>query len=340
MSTSRLKLNKQSVQNHGRRERTIPIQIEGEDDCNVTSTTQDDVQITSGNALDDSQLIEGSQSIQNQDEQETAEESDEKLQNNKLSSDEESDDTSSEVPFTPINIPERTLPAFNIPENIIIALDPTYDDHCSHFEVTCGKKYSPLYMVKHALEVFLHNKHFINKNHQYALVVLNENSATWVHNFTNSVRDIISTIEAVKECEPEDIFNLNSLFDIVNCNIVLPATKTDILIPPTTTYRTILLYGRSYSIPEIEYSGSISELLQSPYFTVDVVMTHEPPSSANHCTKIFKTLQEINTDRFGYSFAVARNARNLHVAMAKLLSHPLQRPHQLSAKYEILQKLN
>ncbi|KAF2900000.1 hypothetical protein ILUMI_06193 [Ignelater luminosus] len=234
---------------------------------------------------------------------------------------------------TEIIIPQRTLPSSNVPEKIIIVLDRALDENC--FEIMSGKKYLPLFMLQHAIKLFLHNKTAIDNQHEFALVFLNENSATWIHDFTSSPQDIIRTIQSATVCEPEDIFDLNSVFDLIAKRVELDIPKNNLLIPPTFVVRTILLYGRSYSIPQLNKTNEIEELLDSPYFTLDVIMTHEPPSSANHCNRIFKVLQQIDTKGFGYSFSVSRNASDLHLAMAKIVSHPLQRMHQLNAKYDI-----
>jgi len=234
-------------------------------------------------------------------------------------------------------IPQRSLPTYNVPEKIIIVLDRANDENCTNFEMTTGKQYSPLFMLQHALQLFLYNKSFIDTRHQFALMVLNENSATWVHDFTNAPQDIIASVRSMTEfpCDPEDIFDLNSVFDIINKKVEVNPTSKDLTIPPLEVVRTILLYGRSYSIPQLTRTQEIETLLSSPYFTVDVVMTHEPPDAANHCDRIFKALQEIDRKGFAYSFSVSRNASELHCAMAKVLSHPLQRPHQLHAKYDV-----
>lgn len=236
---------------------------------------------------------------------------------------------------TEITIPQRTLPSSNVPEKIVIVLDRALDENCTSFEIMSGKKYSPLFMLQHAIKLFLHNKIAIDNQHEFALVFLNENSATWIHDFTSSPQDIIRTMQSDTECEPEDIFDLNSLFGLIAKRVELDIPKNNLLVPPTFVVRTVLLYGRSYSIPQLSKMNEIKELLDSPYFTLDVIMTHEPPSSGNHCSKIFKVLQEIDTKGFGYSFSVSRNASDLHLAMAKILSHPLQRMHQLNAKYDI-----
>lgn len=320
--------------NSGRqaKERIIPIKIEDSDEeCNVSSTTPE-VALSQSSSKVTATNTEEKQSL------EMWSSDDEGLNNlnpnhNGIKVEKDSEEVI--VPFIPVTVPERTLPSFNIQEKIIIVLDSALDEVSTSFEMKNGKKHSPLDMLRHSLEIFLHNKSFINKNHQYALVILGGNAAYWMHDFTNSIKNIISAMASVTECEPEDIFNLNSLFDLIKSNILLEPSEDNLHLPPTVIYRTILTYGRSYSIPQLEQTPSITELLRSPYFTVDVVMTHENADTANHCERIFKALQEIDLKGTGYAFSVARNACDLHNAMAKVLSHPLQRPRQPEADYKI-----
>ncbi|XP_018328002.1 BRISC and BRCA1-A complex member 1-like [Agrilus planipennis] len=226
----------------------------------------------------------------------------------------------------------ESLPSFNVPEKIIIAVDRVQDDNCSEF-VTSGKSYSPLVMVKKAVEVFIHNKAILNSSHQFGLMGLNETNVDWIQDFTSSPQDIINSVNAMKECQTEDIFDLSSVFNMINRKIALNVAKSDVDDIPNFVVRLILIYGRSYTIPKLEKSEEIEKLLNCPYFTVDCVMTHEPVSSANNCDTIFRQLQQLDRKGFSYCFAVARNAFDLYVSMAKLLSHPLQRPPQDDAKY-------
>lgn len=309
------------------KERIIPIKLEGSDEeCNVSSTTSEDIlsQPISGSSMlcmaPDSQEI-----LLSEDESPSFNGHDDETEK-------KHDSFSCDIPFEPVTVPEKTRPSFNVPEKIIIVLDSVFDEASTSFETLNGKKFSPLCMLKNVLQIFLHNKSFINKNHQYALVVLNRNSAQWIRNFTTSIKDIISSMETVEDCEPEDIFDLSCLFDLIDSHIQIPPI-TD--IRPAAVYRTILTYNRSYSIPQLDSTPSISELLRSPHFTVDVVMTHENPDSGNYCEIIFKVLENIDPKHTGYSFSVARNSRELHNAMAELLAHPLQRLPQSDTNYKI-----
>lgn len=232
-------------------------------------------------------------------------------------------------------IPERSLPSYNLPEKIVIVIDTAQDEVSTDFQLSNGNSCTPLSMLKCAIEIFLHNKHSIDDNHEYALVILNENTASWILDFTNNIQDILKSLRNLEDCHTEDIFDLNSLFDVINKNIAIPCTKASLVVPPQYVVRAIMLYGRSFTVPQLTRTNEIDNILSSPYFTFDVLMTHEPPSADNNCNKIFKVFQNLDTKGFAYFFTVSRNVIALHTAMAKLLSHPLQRPVQKQANYTV-----
>lgn len=233
-------------------------------------------------------------------------------------------------------IPERSVMPCNQLEKIIFVVDTALDDNCSLFQLKETVTFTPLALLKRAIEMFLTSKSLFDQKHQYALVVLNENESTWVLDFTNDVNRFLKELFALKECHAEDIFNLNSLFDVINENVILePVKDDDSMIPPAFVVRTILCYARSYTLPELRKTEVVESFLNSPYFTFDILMTHEPPNTDNNCAKIAKILQEIDVKGFAYFFSVARSAPELFVAMAKLLSHPLQRPIQRLANYKL-----
>jgi hypothetical protein len=231
---------------------------------------------------------------------------------------------------------KRTLPMYNVKEKIIIIVDTAEDENFTPFRLNTQQK-KPLDMLKHAVEMFLNSKQLINKKHEYALAVLNENNVMWQVNFTNNINEVINALQNVNACETEDIFDLSSLFDVILQNVKVPeACRVEgALLPPPYVVRTILLYGRSYTLPKLDESEKVRELLDSPYFTLDVLMTHEPVDDDNNCNKIFNVLQNLDQKGFAYFFSVARDAKTLHDSVGKLLGHPLQRPIQQLADYSI-----
>lgn len=225
------------------------------------------------------------------------------------------------------------LPSYNVPEKIIIVYDRVQDENFTSFQLNNGKKYNPFYMMKNALKFFLTNKLNLNELHEFALLVLNQNTAHWAHDFTRDVQDILDKLDCLTECDTEDRFDMSSVFDIICGQISLCLPNENSCIPPPYIVRAICLYGRSYTIPFFDQTSAIRDLLSSKYFTFDVCMTHEPPCISNHAAMIFEELQKFDSN--GYAFSVHRNSAKLHEAMAKLLAHPLQRPYQNFAKYSI-----
>uniref|UniRef100_A0A6P7GPU9 BRISC and BRCA1-A complex member 1-like isoform X3 n=1 Tax=Diabrotica virgifera virgifera TaxID=50390 RepID=A0A6P7GPU9_DIAVI len=216
-----------------------------------------------------------------------------------------------------------SLPNINVPEKIILVIDRAQDEHCTSFAEANGK-YTPLSMLRKSLHLFVNLKHSINKNHEFAIVLLNENTATWALPFTSELRKVNNCIEKITQCEVEDTFNMNLVFEEILPNIKIPQDE----IAPPYIIRTIICYGRSYTIPEIKFSEKIVKLLDNPFFICDVLMTHEPVDDSNYCNKIFECLQNIDRKGISYFFPVGRSALRLHNSMAKLLGHGLQRPFQ------------
>lgn len=225
---------------------------------------------------------------------------------------------------------KRAVPAYNVPEKIVIAVDIAQDEIYSNFQMSNGISCKPLSMLKHAIQIFLYNKQALDMAHEFALVVLNENTSSWVLDFTSNVKEFMAELDNIEECSTEDIFNLNSLFDVIQEHVSIPPYSKEVLVPPAYVVRVVLFYGRSFTLPQIDRSEACT-MLNSPYFTLDVLMTHEPPNTNNHCATILKTLQNLDTKGFAYFFTVARNPLLLLTSTAKLLAHPLQRINQSQA---------
>lgn len=211
----------------------------------------------------------------------------------------------------------------NVPEKIILVIDRAQDEHYTNF-IAKNIKYTPMTMLRKCLHLFVKLKININKNHEFAIVLLNENNASWHMNFTSDLRKIDHAIGTITQCEVEDTFDTSLIFEEIIPNIKLP----DETIAPPYIIRTVLFYGRSYTIPEINFTEDIQALLDHPFFIFDVLMTHEPIDKSNHCSKIFKCLQNIDKKGISYFFPVGRNTLRLHNSVAKLLGHGLQRPLQ------------
>ncbi|PSN51169.1 hypothetical protein C0J52_06071 [Blattella germanica] len=236
-----------------------------------------------------------------------------------------------------VKIPVRNLPANNVQEKIVLCIDLTEDPNSTYFKLGDGTKYPPFYMIRRVVEIFINSKNLINKNHEFALVVLQSDSAAWLRDFTNEPRDIISVLNDISDNPQGEIFDLTSLFDVIKNHVTLPPAVEDRTVcPPKYVVRAVLLYARSHCVPKFLHGrDSLKFLLSSDYFTLDTLYIHEDPSETNKCEEIFNVLYELDDRGFSYVLDVPRNTTKLHDSMAKLLGHPLQRPVQKVAYYKL-----
>ncbi|KAF7269391.1 BRISC and BRCA1-A complex member 1-like [Rhynchophorus ferrugineus] len=220
---------------------------------------------------------------------------------------------------------EYDLPNANTREQIVLVIDRVQDENYSPF-IANNKAFTPLSMFKKAIEIFIKLKLRINPLHEFSIIVMGESRSQMLCSFTNDLRKLLYYLDSINECETEDSFNMNTVFDfIVNEELPVPTAPG---LPPSRTLRAIIFYGRSYTIPKITMTEKITNYLNNPYFTCDILMTHEPVEISNNCNKIFEVLQNFDTKGRAYFFPVCRDVRKLHTSMGKLLSHPLQRPIQ------------
>lgn len=61
----------------------------------------------------------------------------------------------------------------------ILVIDVCKEEGNTPYKLADGTKYSPMYMMKRALTLFLQNKHAIDSRHKFALMLLHE-SPVWV----------------------------------------------------------------------------------------------------------------------------------------------------------------
>ncbi|ENN79104.1 hypothetical protein YQE_04442, partial [Dendroctonus ponderosae] len=226
-------------------------------------------------------------------------------------------------------ITQYNLPNSDVMERIVLVIDRAQDENYTPF-VIGNQKYTPLSMVKRAISIFIKLKLAINPNHEFAIIVMNENNATLLLELTNHVKKLLDCLNQINECITEDIFDLNKVFEIIE-GVEIP-TPQALGLPPPFVLRTVLFYGRSYTLPQITHTEKLDEFLNNPFFILDILMTHEPLETSNHCQKIFDILQNIDKKGISYFFPVCRDLRRVHRCMGKLLGHPLQRPIQKLVK--------
>ncbi|OWF38176.1 BRISC and BRCA1-A complex member 1 [Mizuhopecten yessoensis] len=231
---------------------------------------------------------------------------------------------------------ELTCPRVNCQEKIIICLDLSAEMDKVTFRSRSGDKWTPLKLIKRALRLFLQSKSRINKKHQYALIILQEN-AVWVRDFSSNPREIIHLLDDLEDTSPCDTLNIGSIFDLINSRVELPQVSGDpAVLPPPYIVRTLLLLGRSQGTINMADKEMFRFLDSSPYFFVDALYVHEPPSEDNKCEQIFDCICDLDEKGQSYIFEAARNPTKLYDQMAQLLAHPLQRPLQRDIAYRLL----
>lgn len=229
---------------------------------------------------------------------------------------------------------QRIAPQINCQEKIIICLDLSSEMDEVPFKLGDGSIYSPLYMAKRVVEMFVRSKSRLDPKHEYALVSLND-TGVWLSDYTNDPKEISHVLEEM-ETNPCRTLDLSSLFELIEEKIDLPTIINPEIIPPPYVVRMIMVYGRSHCIPTfLKDKQALKRLLQSHYFFLDVFYIHIPPNEGNRCEDIFDALCELDEKGTSYIVEVSRNPTKLHDSMAKLLAHPLQRPLQREVVYRL-----
>lgn len=240
------------------------------------------------------------------------------------------------------NQPQRTsiyekfkhpcVPKINCPEKIIFCIDMSSEMEDIPFRKNDGSQHPALSMVKRTIELFVHNKNFIDKKHEFSLMVLYQ-SATWVREFTNDPMELIDSLEDLNETQPCDSCDLGSIVQLISekFEMIMPIN----LMPVQYILRVILIYGRSSCMFHFSDEQLQDTLMRYPFLFLDILYIHEPPSENNQCKEIYDALCDLDEQNKSYIFEVTHNITKLHNCMAKFLSHPLQRNVQKDACYKI-----
>ncbi|KAJ0032762.1 hypothetical protein NQD34_002843 [Periophthalmus magnuspinnatus] len=237
------------------------------------------------------------------------------------------------------------VPRVNCPEKVIICLDLSEEMSLPKLESFNGSKTNALNISQKMIEMFVRTKHKIDKRHEFALVVVNDD-ALWLSGFTSDPRELCSCLYDLETnvCEsftcpyiPTYFFNTCS-----RQKIELPMTENVQTIPPPYVIRTVLIYSRQAGPLQFNPSEAVSKMLQSPYFFFDVVYLHNGMDEQGDETSWRENYTSFcNLDSKGmcyrYEVSLCGPAIELHNCMAKLLSHPLQRPFQSHASYSLLE---
>ncbi|NXM08626.1 BABA1 protein, partial [Tyrannus savana] len=273
-------------------------------------------------------------------------------------------------PAAPTEVQVKT-PRVNCPEKVIICLDLAEEMAVPKLESFNGSKTNALNISQKMIEMFVRTKHKIDKCHEFALVVVN-NDATWVRGgrgqgqawdrhgslhpspgssqlsgFTSDPREVCSCLYDLETvvCKSFSIHPPVGLGgrSLGQQKIELPVTENVQTIPPPYVVRTILVFGRPGCQPQFSMSEHMKKMLQCPYFFFDVVYIHngleekEEETSWKEMYGFFSSLDTKGTN-YKYEVPLTGPAVELHNCMAKLLAHPLQRPFQSHAAYGLLEE--
>ncbi|KAK9519543.1 hypothetical protein VZT92_022267 [Zoarces viviparus] len=244
---------------------------------------------------------------------------------------------------TPIPPPaeyQLRVPRVNCPEKVIICLDLSEEMSLPKLESFNGSTTNALNISQKMIEMFVRTKHKIDKRHEFALVVVNDD-ALWLSGFTSDPRELCSCLYDLDTnvCES---FNLEDLLNVIRQKIELPSMDNVQTVPPPYVVRTVLVYSRHAGRLQFSPSEAVSKLLQSPYFFFDVVYLHngvEEQGDEASWRENYTSFCNLDSKGMCYRFEVSLSgpAIELHNCMAKLLAHPLQRPFQSHASYSLLE---
>ncbi|XP_070800865.1 BRISC and BRCA1-A complex member 1 isoform X1 [Pituophis catenifer annectens] len=243
------------------------------------------------------------------------------------------------APTPPSEFQVRT-PRVNCPEKVIICLDLSEEMSHPRLESFNGLKTNALNISQKMIEMFVRTKHKIDKSHEFALVVVN-NDVTWLSGFTSEPREVCSCLYDLKTILCKS-FNLEGLFNLIQQKTELPVMENIQTIPPPYVVRTILVYSRPACQPPVVVTDQMKKMLQCPYFFFDVLYIHngiEDKEEEVTWKETFAAFSNLDAKGTNYKYEVSLSgpAVELHNCMAKLLAHPLQRPFQTHASYSMLE---
>ncbi|XP_036022632.1 BRISC and BRCA1-A complex member 1 isoform X4 [Onychomys torridus] len=244
-----------------------------------------------------------------------------------------------QVPAPAPEVQIRT-PRVNCPEKVIICLDLSEEMSVPKLESFNGSRTNALNVSQKMVEMFVRTKHKIDKSHEFALVVVNDDSA-WLSGLTSDPRELCSCLYDL-ETASCSTFNLEGLFSLIQQKTELPVTENVQTIPPPYVVRTILVYSRPPCQPQFSLTEPMKKMFQCPYFFFDIVYIHngaEEKEEEMRWKDMFSFMGSLDTKGTSYKYEVALTgpALELHNCMAKLLAHPLQRPCQTHASYSLLE---
>ncbi|KAH0503925.1 BRISC and BRCA1-A complex member 1 [Microtus ochrogaster] len=162
-----------------------------------------------------------------------------------------------QVPAPAPEVQIRT-PRVNCPEKVIICLDLSEEMSVPKLESFNGSRTNALNVSQKMVEMFVRTKHKIDKSHEFALVVVNDDPA-WLSGLTSDPRELCSCLYDLETAQQKT---------------ELPVTENVQTIPPPYVVRTILVYSRPPCQSQFSLTEPMKKMLQCPYFFFDIVCIH------------------------------------------------------------------
>eukprot|EP00638_Chattonella_subsalsa_P002203 CAMPEP_0117759610 /NCGR_PEP_ID=MMETSP0947-20121206/16115_1 /TAXON_ID=44440 /ORGANISM="Chattonella subsalsa, Strain CCMP2191" /LENGTH=264 /DNA_ID=CAMNT_0005580099 /DNA_START=34 /DNA_END=828 /DNA_ORIENTATION=+ len=214
-----------------------------------------------------------------------------------------------------------------LPENIVICIDIS-DEMDSEFK-TRDSTYTRWEVVKEGVKAFILRKASFNRKHRFGFCTLG-NEAAWVLPFTDDLDLIMATLESLtieKNCSRS--FDFSNLLASFAENLRAEGETNAASSNPSTIYRAVIIYGRSYEQPSISLTESQTALMDAPGYFLDLLYIHKKASEAKvKCQEIYDTLTQLESQsptKHGYFFETSTSIQRLYMHLTMLLAHPAQR---------------
>ncbi|KAK2499283.1 hypothetical protein MC885_018185 [Smutsia gigantea] len=222
-----------------------------------------------------------------------------------------------QVPPPAPEIQLRT-PRVNCPEKVIICLDLSEEMSLPKLESFNGSKTNALNVSQKMIEMFVRTKHKINKSHEFALVVVNDD-ITWLSGLTSDPRELCSCLYDLEtaSCSAFSILpggaaseggDLEGLFSLIQQKTELPVTENVQTVPPPYVVRTILIYSRPPCQPQFSLTEPMKKMFQCPYFFFDIVSLQNGTDEKEEeisWKEMFAFMGSLDTKGTSYKYEVA-----------------------------------
>lgn len=222
----------------------------------------------------------------------------------------------------------QLLPAVAVPEKIVFCIDRTVDMAGGYLFEDSQQPPDTHSIRDEAIRVFITNKLSIARDTEFALISLMPGKAELVSSLSSNIEQFLSSLAGLKNVPVGKLseYDITPMFNIVNNVIDMPQEPKTTVIPPNYIVRLILIYGNSFSEPNVNIASEFyKKFIFSPFCFLDIFYLHDKLS--DNVEQIFKYFVKITSEK-SYLLENARNVTTLFNKMSKLLAHPCQRVSQ------------